>query len=63
MENSPYSKPWITRDLKGLSKKKNRVFRKGGRDLGGSQRSVQKHLKKKLRENKRMYRKKLESKL
>ena len=56
----PNSKPWITSGMKELLKKKKKVFREGDREL---LRSVQRQLTVKTRDNKEVYRGKLENKL
>jgi hypothetical protein len=54
------SKPWITRDIRDLLKKKRSAFASGDKE---ELRAVQKELKKAIREGKEQYKQKLEAKL
>ncbi|TWW73670.1 hypothetical protein D4764_15G0010660 [Takifugu flavidus] len=56
----PNNKPWVTSDLKALLNKKKRAFTAGD---PAELRSVQKELKRSLKESKDAYRKKLEERL
>jgi hypothetical protein len=54
------SKPWITRDIRDLLKKKRSAFASGDKE---ELRIVQKELKKAIWEGKKQYKQKLEAKL
>ena len=54
------NKPWITPDIKALLKEKKRAFRSGDRE---DLKTVQKELRRKIREEKDRYRKKMEEQL
>ncbi|KAI4875879.1 hypothetical protein NFI96_009456 [Prochilodus magdalenae] len=54
------NKPWINPDIKALLKEKKRVFRSGDKD---ELKAVQRELRRKIREGKASYRRKLEEQL
>ena len=54
------NKPWVTPDIKALLKEKKRAFRSGDRE---ELKTVQKELRRKIREEKDRYRKKMEEQL
>nr|XP_057907087.1 uncharacterized protein LOC131104187 [Doryrhamphus excisus] len=54
------NKPWINPDIKALLKEKKRVFKSGNRE---ELKAVQKELRRKIREGKDCYRKKMEEQL
>ena len=54
------SKPWLKPDIKALLKKKKRAFRSGNKE---ELRAVQNQLRKKIREEKDSYRRKMENQL
>lgn len=56
----PNNKPWINPDIKTLLKEKKRVFKSGNKE---ELKTVQRELKKKIREGKACYRRKMENQL
>ncbi len=56
----PNNKPWVTKDIKAILNDKKRAFRDGNKE---EVRTIQRHLKRKIREAKEEYRRKLEWKL